>query len=237
MRQISLLSLEKIKKCLQEGLGCYSFFNWLAEDEGFQEKILEYLSIYVESIMTYNQEVNITGARTMEEIINKHVLDSLIPFFCHSDLFGVENEEMKTDSYRSRVIADVGTGAGFPGIPLALILSRHCFLLIESKKKKSHFLELMQEKLQLENVEVITGNVMEVRRKVDVIVLRAFADMRHTLKLTRHLLKRDSYYLFYKGRKKSMEDEMAQLSREKVECYKLRIPFYNMERHLVKLTY
>ena len=109
----------------------------ISYDENKIEKTLRYLQLLLE----YNSHTNITAIREEKAIIEKHFLDSLL-------LQSLLKEEDKS-------LIDIGTGAGFPGMMLAIFNEDKNFTLLDSVRKKTDFLELVKNNLDLKNVEVI----------------------------------------------------------------------------------
>ena len=113
-------------------------------DENKIEKSLKYLEI----LLDYNSHTNLTAIREEKPIIEKHFLDSLL-------LQNLLKDEDKT-------LIDIGTGAGFPGMMLAIFNEDKKFTLLDSVRKKTDFLELVKTELSLNNVEVINGRAEEI---------------------------------------------------------------------------
>ncbi len=116
-------------------------------DEEKIDKSLKYLKLLQE----YNSHTNITAIRNENDIIEKHFIDSLL----------LQTFLKKED----KKIIDIGTGAGFPGMVLAIFNSDKNFTLIDSIQKKTKFLELVKKELNLENVEIICGRAEEIIEK------------------------------------------------------------------------
>ena len=135
------------------------------EDEQI-EKFEKYSAMLIE----WNQKMNLTAVTDADGISIKHFLDSVLPIY-HTDL----NE--------CQAIADVGTGAGFPGIPLAIMLPQVRFTLIDSLNKRVTFLKEVCAALSLNNVECVharaeeLGKTAQFREKFDAVVSRAVANM------------------------------------------------------------
>lgn len=137
-------------------------------------------------LLRYNQTHNITGAKT-KEAVRKNVEDSIYPLqFLHVN-------EMKQ-------AIDIGTGAGFPGLLLALALPHVHFTLFEPIAKKSAFLHLAKTTLSLKNVDISTNRVEKVPAfAVDLISSRAVTNTKMLVKLCKNFIESDTVLLFYKG--------------------------------------
>jgi len=131
-------------------------------DENKIEKSLKYLEI----LLDYNSHTNLTAIREEKTIIEKHFLDSLL-------IQNLLKDEDKT-------LIDIGTGAGFPGMMLAIFNEDKNFTLLDSVRKKTDFLELVKTELALNNVEVINGRAEEIikdrREKYDVGLCRGVSN-------------------------------------------------------------
>jgi 16S rRNA (guanine527-N7)-methyltransferase len=156
-------------------------------------------------IVEANQYLNLTRITTPRDAAIKHVLDSVIPWRLFAG---------------ARHVLDAGSGAGFPGIPLALVLPDIRFTLAESIQKKARFVEAALVKLALPNVVVLARRAEEEWRdgREDVITTRAFAPLSRTLGLFAPALKAGTKILLYKG--PDAEREIAEAAKE---CAKLRV--------------
>ena len=150
---------------------------------------------YCELLMKWNKTFNLTSVDDPEQMISLHLLDSLavLPFLPGG-----------------RVL-DVGTGAGLPGIPLAIACPEQAFVLLDSNGKKTRFLVQASGQLGLENVEVVNQRVeqYQVQELFDVIISRAFSSLGQFLSACNHLLSPGGQFLAMKG--KLPEDELHHL--------------------------
>jgi 16S rRNA (guanine527-N7)-methyltransferase len=140
----------------------------------------------LEELARWNRRYNLTGIRTLEAMVTHHLLDSLA---IHPDLEGTR-------------IADVGTGAGFPGLPLAVVNPARHFTLIDSTAKKIRFVSHAVQMLGLANVTAQQGRVETLRpaEAFDTIVARAFAPLPKLLAQLGGLAGAHSRVLAMKGR-------------------------------------
>ena len=121
-------------------------------------------------------------------IFVRHILDSLAPLFFVSIPCGTE-------------ILDYGSGAGFPGIVLACVLTNSRFVLAESKAKKVQFLMHAVNELELRNAEVFAGRAEEVNREFDFIMLRATGPLKRTIPTSLRLLRNEGKLVVWVGPK------------------------------------
>jgi 16S rRNA (guanine527-N7)-methyltransferase len=155
----------------------------LPADLSNRETVIEGASKHLALIVEANKVLNLTRIVTPREAAIKHVLDSVMPWRLFQGV---------------RHVLDAGTGAGFPGIPLALVLPETRFTLAESIQKKARFVESALAELKLPNVE-ITPTRAEELTGVDVITARALAPIPRVLILFRAALKAGARILLYKG--------------------------------------
>lgn len=170
---------------------------------------------YISSLIKWSRTYNLTRITDPHEIVVRHILDSLViaPF-----VFG------------HRVL-DVGTGAGFPGIPLALAQPEKHFVLLDSNSKKTRFLTYVKATLKIPNIEIVhvRAENYQPKEKFDCIVTRAVASLADLMRNTRHLYKPGGALLAMKG--KLPTEELLEFP--DAEVHKLEVPFLDEERHLV----
>ena len=186
-------------------------------DEAQTAKLVAHLDLMDD----WNSRMNLTAIRDRPSQLTKHLLDSLtvLPYL-HGER-----------------IADVGSGAGFPGIPLAIVQPNRHFALIESTGKKCRFLEHVRDALGLANVEVVQSRAEAYRPEVrfDTVIARAVGPLAGLVKVAGPLVVGGGRLLAMKGR--YPEDELAtRLSGWKVAAvHALTVPGLAEERHLVEL--
>ena len=179
------------------------------------------LVAHLDLLDDWNQRMNLTAIRDRPSQLTKHLLDSLTvqPYL------------------RGERIADVGSGAGFPGIPLAIVEPHRHFSLIESTGKKCRFLEHVREALGLKNVEVVQSRAESYKPEVrfDTVIARAVGPVADLVKAAGPLVVGGGRLLAMKGR--YPEDELAaRMSGWKVAAvHPLTVPGLGEERHLVEL--
>lgn len=166
----------------------------LSITERQQQQLLRFIKL----IEKWNKAYNLTAVRDPLEMVSLHLLDSLAIL----------------PQVKSPRIADIGTGAGLPGIPLAICMPECHFTLIDSNAKKTRFVQQVVLELPLKNVDIIHGRVELLRPDVlfSSVISRAFASMGDILKLTGHLLADEGVLLAMKGQ--ISEQELSALSTE-----------------------
>jgi len=185
-----------------------------------QDKLLAFLSL----MGKWNAVYNLTAVRDPEQMLIQHLLDSLAiiaPLRRHIDLSGA-------------TIADVGSGAGLPGLPLAMVFPRARVLSIEPVGKKAAFQRQTCAELALTNVEVFAGRAQSLTRPVDLVICRAFASMADFVDAAAGLIGPSTLLVAMKGQRAGLESECAELPAYcEVEIEALQVPFLAAQRHLV----
>jgi 16S rRNA (guanine527-N7)-methyltransferase len=152
---------------------------------------------FINLIEKWNKAYNLTAVRDPVAMVGLHLLDSLaiLPY-------------LKGDR-----IVDIGTGAGLPGIPLAICLPDRHFTLVDSNSKKTRFVQQVVLELQLKNVEVIHSRVelLKPSSLFSTVISRAFAGMGDIVQLTGRLLADDGCLLAMKGQVPKQELESLSL--------------------------
>ena len=168
---------------------------FLPPDIPNREPLIQKAAQHLGLIAEMNEHMNLTRLVNAREAAIKHVYDSVIPWHCFRD---------------AKRVLDAGTGAGFPGVPLSLVMPDVHFTLSESIQKKARFLETVIESLDLPNVHVTHDRAEDVALddKIDIITARAVAPMSRLLDLFRKPLKRGARLVLYKG--PDVEPELAE---------------------------
>lgn len=178
---------------------------------------------YIELISQWNRVFNLTAIRDLDAMVIRHLLDSLTikPFI------------------KGKTVLDVGTGAGLPGIPLAIVMPEKQFVLLDSNQKKTRFLQQTVYQLRLKNVRVVHQRVEEykVEPLFDTVVSRAFSTLREYLQLSKHLVKSGGQILAMKGVYPLTELQEISAPFKVINTHPLKVPKLDAERHVVDLTY
>jgi 16S rRNA (guanine527-N7)-methyltransferase len=177
---------------------------------------------YVELLAKWNRVHNLTAIRDPFRMVSHHVLDSLatLPHLPPGRL------------------ADVGSGGGSPGIPIAIAQPERAVTLNDASLKKSAFLRQAVLELKLANAEVHAGRVESWHpvERYQVVISRAFGSLAQFLAACRHLLAPDGCLAAMKGTFPSRELTQVQDGMRRCAVHRLRVPLLNAERHLVLCT-
>jgi 16S rRNA (guanine527-N7)-methyltransferase len=136
-----------------------------------------------------------------------------------------------------RTVLDVGSGAGFPGLPLALFLEDSQVTLLERSSRKAAFLANVIALLGLGNVRVLESDLRALKERFDLVTFRAWSPLERELPGLRRVLAPGGAIAAYKGRRERIDEELAQagLAKGEAEVVTLEVPFLEEERHLVLL--
>ncbi|HTL50443.1 MAG TPA: 16S rRNA (guanine(527)-N(7))-methyltransferase RsmG [Steroidobacteraceae bacterium] len=183
---------------------------------------VEALLTLVTELGDWNTRFNLTAIKDPAEVVDKHLLDSLAIF----------------PHLKGLTVADVGSGAGFPGLPLAIVdLDRH-HSLIESTGKKVTFLRHACTMLRLPNVEVIQGRAeaLKPKKAFDTVIARALGPLAEFVRVAGHLAGRDGRLLAMKGKVPEAELKGVPTGWKVLAVRPIRVPGLDAERCLVELA-
>jgi 16S rRNA (guanine527-N7)-methyltransferase len=203
--------MQQLERRLVDGL------HSMGLDTGIASRLLAYLDLMVK----WNRVFNLTAVRDPHAMISRHLLDSLsvLPF-----LIG------------ERVL-DVGSGAGLPGVPLAIADSRRQFVLIDRSLKRTRFLVQAVAELALPNITVVRERIEDYRPEegFDVVLARAYASMDRLVVSAGHCLRTGGRIIAMKGR--DPLEELAELPSgyHIAQVARTTVPGLEAERHLVIL--
>jgi len=187
----------------------------VALGRGERSKLLQYLAL----LEKWNQAYNLTAIRDVGRMVSGHLLDclSVVPYLTGTRML------------------DAGSGAGFPGIPVAVAKPDIQVVLLDSNQKKTAFLRQAVADLQLKNATVVCQRVEAWRtgEKFDFIISRAFAEIAEFVALTEHLLAPGGVFAAMKGVYPFEEIERMPPNLRVRQSHALAVPGLEAERHLV----
>jgi len=205
------LSAVQLDSALKEGIAAQGL---QVEDEA-RAAMLQYLGL----LQRWNKAYNLTSIKDPAQMLSYHLLDSL----------------SIGPHLQGRSFIDVGTGAGLPGIPLAVTHPDKTFSLLDSNGKKVRFLFQIKTALLLSNVKEMQGRVEEYQpeKLYDGVISRAFASLTDMIEGSQHLLTAGGYFYAMKGR--YPDKELSELPKGyKVEqAIELDVPTLDQQRHLI----
>ena len=207
--------------------------------EAAAEALAQKMEAYIKEIILFNSAYNLTNTSDRDELVVRHIYDSLVAWPKIAELCscGLTNEQ-------SLVVADIGSGGGLPGIPLAAAFSLLpefsgvCFELVERMEKRCSFLENCAAILGLKNVTVINSEAERVQSEsYNLITFRAFRplDKKMTKTLLR-IVKPQGYLCAYKAKLENIKEEMSAITAlvPDYEVEPLKVPgLEDSERNLV----
>lgn len=186
-------------------------------DLAFDEKKIEQLMSFIKLLEKWNKAYNLTSIRNTEDMVSLHLLDSLaiLPFI------------------EGKYVIDIGTGAGLPGIPLAIYLPGIDFTLLDSNAKKTRFVQQAILELKLNNVTVCHSRVENYlpETSFDTVITRAFASLSDIVKLSAHLVSQSGVILAMKGQLPDEQD----INSAKTTLIPINVPGIPAKRCLVKM--
>jgi 16S rRNA (guanine527-N7)-methyltransferase len=190
----------------------------LALEPGQAERLLAYLEL----LRKWNSTYNLTAVRDPAQMVTRHLLDSIAiaPYL------------------GGRQVIDVGTGAGLPGIPMAILFPQRQFSLLDSNGKKTRFLFQVKTTLGLDNMLVHHARVESFQPPgtYDAVLSRAFASLAEMVAACSHLLAPTGSFLAMKGAYPAAELAALDTACEVRAVHTLAVPGLDEQRHLVELT-
>jgi 16S rRNA (guanine527-N7)-methyltransferase len=182
-------------------------------------KQLKMFMVVMNNLKKWNDKINLTTITSNQSIIVKHFLDSLS---IHTYI-------------NKQTIADVGTGAGFPSLPLAIIYPQKHFFLIEKNNKKIVYLKYIKNLLNLSNVHIIKKRVEKITKyRFQMCISRAFSSLCDIYVLSENPCFSKSLFLAMKG--VNFQNDMINLSKicDNSEVFELNVPYLEQKRYLIR---
>jgi 16S rRNA (guanine527-N7)-methyltransferase len=188
--------------------------------------------LYAQILQKWNEKINLTAITDPVEIAVKHFLDSVAPSACIP---------------QQGTLLDIGTGGGFPGVPLKILRPQQSMVLIDGVRKKINFVKQVLRELHLDNIKAIQARAEDLirdnskTRQFDIIVSRALADVDVLIRLAAPLLKSEGRLVVYKGSRTAAFNakiEGLQYNGASLDCSDLtyRLPFTGHQRTVFVLS-
>jgi 16S rRNA (guanine527-N7)-methyltransferase len=172
---------------------------------------MEKFSIYSDEIKSWNEKFNLTSITDDREIAIKHFADSLYV--------------LRIDAVsQCETLLDLGSGAGLPGIPIAIVMKDKKIILVESNNKKIAFLEHIKQRLELNNVSIVNSRAEDMsrldkyREKFDCAISRALAKFPISLEVSIGLIKKGGIIAYFASQKQKPEVYASKKAMEKLKC-------------------
>ena len=182
------------------------------------------IKIFIKEILKFNKAHNIVGRLSEKEIVLLDILD------CETILEHINP---------SQKVLDIGSGAGLPGLIIALKQPKAQITMSEKNKKKAYFIRKTIRTLQLKNAKILdkatTPNLM-TQHKFDVITARALASAPKIINMAQHLLNKGGKFLLMKGSMEKINDEVAQLDNNKYSYTIHKVNTSNKNRHILEIN-
>ena len=181
------------------------------------------IKIFIKEILKFNKAHNIVGRFSEEEIVSSDILD------CETILEHINS---------SQKVLDIGSGAGLPGLVIAINQPKIQITMSEKNKKKAYFIRKMIRTLQLTNATILdkatTPNLI-TENKFDVITARALATAPTIIKMSHHLLNKGGKFVLMKGALEKINEEVAQLDNNKYSYTIHKTNILNTNRHILEI--
>ncbi len=189
-----------------------------------EDKTSDPINVFIKEILKFNKVHNIVGRISEEEIISLDILDC---------------ETMLEHINPSQKILDIGSGAGLPGLIIAIKQPTAQITMSEKNKKKAYFIRKMIRTLRLTNATILdkaTTPKLITQNKFDVITARALAKAPIIINMAQHLLNEGGKFILMKGSIEKINEEVAQLDNNKYSytIHKANIP--NINRHILEIN-
>jgi 16S rRNA (guanine527-N7)-methyltransferase len=185
------------------------------------EKVARF-SLFIEELILWNACTNLIGTTEPRDIIIRHIFDSLSVYHL---LKG-----------RNASILDVGAGAGFPSVPLAIIDGELNITAVEKREKRAAFLKNIVVLLRLSNLTVVQEDVRYLNGGYDILLARGVGDLRFIYDLTRRLLKEKAMIIAFKGKITEIEKEVSRLKEKNsngrgphLSIQRVKVPYLDEE--------
>jgi 16S rRNA (guanine527-N7)-methyltransferase len=188
-------------------------------DLKLSDQMIDQLMTYLNLVEKWNRVYNLTAIRERDEMIKLHFLDSLSI---------LKHVHVKN-------ILDVGSGAGFPGIVLAITKPELKVTVMDSVNKKTTFMQQVKSELSLTNLDVVNSRVEDYQPTTlfEAVTSRAFSNLKNMMSLTQHTLQKEGVWLAMKS--KDVREELEAFEKNQYTLIPLEVPFINAERYLVIL--
>jgi 16S rRNA (guanine527-N7)-methyltransferase len=184
-------------------------------------KKVELFSRFIQELLQWNEKTNLIGTVNTSELIIRHIFDSLCVYHLLKD--------------KNRSILDIGAGAGFPSVPLAIIDEKIKIDAVEKRHKRASFLRSVAVILQLKNFRVIEKDIRHIKGRYDIALARGVGELFYLHELTRGILKENAMIIAFKGKITEIEKEVSRLkgknSKKNIDfnIQRVKVPYLDEE--------
>lgn len=183
------------------------------------EKISEDLAKFVDMMLKYNEIHNLTAITEPDEVVFKHLLDSVLPVQI---------------IWQNKKVLDIGCGAGFPSVPLAIVNRNLDITAVDSVQKKTDFVQMVKDELKLDNLTVKHCRIedlarSEERETYDIVVSRAVAPLNVIIEYSAPMLKNGGHIYAYKGVNYDQEIKVGKRAMRLLDCSVAGVNEYYVE--------
>lgn len=195
------------------------------EKLGLEPVIAERLQQYIDELEYWNTKFGLVGT-TGDELVVKHILDSIAG-------------GLVIKGFAPRTLVDVGSGAGLPGIPLAILMPETQITLVEPLSRRSGFLRNVALTQDITNVSVVSKNIESVKDTFDCVTFRAFTPFNvNIIKKLKRVMNPGGRICSYKGRMDSINEEIERVESmfNSIAVERIEVPFLDDERHMVVMS-
>lgn len=198
----------------------------------YEEKKLKQLRLYIAELEKWNTVYNLVRSEG-EDLIIRHVLDVLAAYPLLRDVAAADSGGPMLPPR----IADIGSGAGLPGVPLAVWMAGCEIFLVEKSEKRCGFLRNVKAVCGLDNCTIICSNYEQIGHTFDLVIFRALGNFKNNLRGIKDIVARGGLVGAYKGKRSVVDEELEEIGGDWIpeDVYPLRVPFLEGERHIVFL--
>ncbi len=216
--------MKEFKTLLLKGLQAKCLKDLNINVSGQQAQLM---SLHAKELMLWNKKINLTAIKQPMQIVEKHFID------CLAASSFIQNEKS---------IIDMGSGGGFPGIPLKIMKPELEIILMDSSRKKINFLKHVIRLLDLKNIEAVHTRVQDLHENIlyknrfDAVISRAFTELSSFVDLASPFLNKRGFIYAMKGKhaKKEITSQILEMFQLTTNYYTL--PFEQADRYMVKLS-
>jgi len=184
--------------------------------------MMQRFSTFIEELLRWNSRTNLVGTQDTENIVTRHILDSL-------SLYRLLKAEKKS-------ILDIGTGAGFPSIPLKIVSPSLPITVCERRQKRAAFLQNALTLLGFCDVPIEARDVREIPARFDIVLARGLGDLEEIVSLSRAVLKESGMIIAFKGKITEIERETERLKKSRgaderihLDIQRVTVPYLEKE--------